>query len=149
MLGHKSFTSGPMYRYASVSLDQLSDLLGDPVRAVSAAVEFVDSFVKAMPSGSQTSYAANNLPTTVVVAVREDQPVNLAGAFENPVETAEAATEALSTYANTVHRVYGNDPVAMYHYSLAPDAADSLRGSVSVGARDLSDLLAKTLAGRV
>jgi CRISPR system Cascade subunit CasC len=149
MLGHKAFTSGPMYRYASVSLDQLAELLEDSGRAVTTAVEFVDSFIKALPSGSQTSYAANNLPTTVVVAVREDQPVNLAGAFETPVETAEAATKALVGYANTLHEVYGNDPVAMYHFSLAPDAANELRSSVPVKSTELSDLLSKTLAGRV
>lgn len=150
MLGHKPFTSGPLYRFATVSVTALSERLGGEVdRTVAGVVEFVNSFVTTIPSGSQTAFAAHELPTTVVVTVRDDNPVSFAAAFESPVDTAVMATEALVAHANAVHETYGNHPLESFHYSVAPASADDLTGSSKVTAPELGDRLRKALENRV
>lgn len=87
MIGTIEFNSSTMYRYATVNLPKLLDNLGD-VEATRKAVEaFVRAFVTSMPTGKQNTFANRTFPDAVVVRFRDDQPVNLVGAFEAPVTT--------------------------------------------------------------
>ena len=43
-----------------------------------------------MPTGKVTTFANRTLPDAVVVQVRDDQSINLVGAFEEPVATKAA-----------------------------------------------------------
>ena len=45
----------------------------------------MDSFVRSMPTGKVTTFANRTLPDAVLVQVRNDQPINMAGAFEDPI----------------------------------------------------------------
>jgi CRISPR system Cascade subunit CasC len=86
MIGTIEFSSSTLYRYATVGLHQLSDNLGgDPEATVEALRVFLTAFVTSMPTGHQNSFAHRTPPNLVTVAVRDDQPVNLVSAFENPV----------------------------------------------------------------
>lgn len=92
MIGTVDFNSSTLYRYATVNLDALIAQLGDAEVAVGACKAFVDAFVRSMPTGKQNTFANRTLPSTVCVAVRDEQPVNLVAAFENPIRASENAS---------------------------------------------------------
>jgi CRISPR system Cascade subunit CasC len=86
MIGTVEFTSATFYRYATVELRQLLDNLGGDSDAATTALRvFLDTFARSMPSGHENTFAHRTLPSLVSVAVRDDQPVNLVSAFEEPV----------------------------------------------------------------
>ncbi|MRH93036.1 type I-E CRISPR-associated protein Cas7/Cse4/CasC [Nocardia sp. SYP-A9097] len=113
MLGFIEFNSSTLYRYANVNVDQLEKNLGNPAATAQAVEAFLTAFVKSMPTGKQNTFAHRTLPETVVFSVRTDQPVNLVGAFEEPVNAAGAArasiaTKALVTRLLAVEKSYGD-----------------------------------------
>lgn len=118
MMGFIEFNSSTMYRYASVSLDGLKKNLGGSAMAVAdGIVEFVDAFVKSLPSGRQNSFAATTLPDLVYVVLREGQLGNLALAFEEAVKVNGTASgyrqesvRRLLKHAKTVEDAYGMPP---------------------------------------
>jgi CRISPR system Cascade subunit CasC len=86
MIGTVEFNSATFYRYATVGLHQLlTNLDGDLEATVDALGTFLDAFTRSMPTGHGNSFAHRTLPGLVSVVVRDDQPVNLVSAFENPV----------------------------------------------------------------
>lgn len=97
MIGTIGFNSATLYRYASVGLHQLLDNLTDEEAALTAITEFATSFARSMPTGYQNSFAHRTLPSLVAVVVREDQPVNLVSAFEQPVATPSGIAAASAT----------------------------------------------------
>jgi CRISPR system Cascade subunit CasC len=116
MIGVVEFNSSTLYRYATVDLAALGKNLGDPV-AVRRAVEvFLDSFVTSMPTGKQNTFANRTLPDAVLVQVRDDQPVNYVGAFEEAVEGRDGrvrrAVAALASHATELQTSFGLTPVA-------------------------------------
>lgn len=95
MIGTIEFNSATLYRYATVALDQLArNLEGDVERTVQALGLFVEGFVKSIPTGHGNSFAHRTLPELVYVAVRDDQPVNLVSAFEEPVRSKNGNSAA-------------------------------------------------------
>jgi CRISPR system Cascade subunit CasC len=68
-------------------LDLLSSNLGGDGELVGRAVSaFLTAYVRAIPSGKQNTFAAHNPPEFVAVRFGNTMPVNLAGAFERPVQ---------------------------------------------------------------
>lgn len=115
MIGTIEFSSSTLYRYATVDVDGLVKNMGDVAAAAAAARTFVRSFVTSMPTGKQNTFANGTLPDGVVVMVRDDQPVNLVGAFEVPVRAGEHgwvrdSCDALTAYAQEVDQAYGSGP---------------------------------------
>ena len=111
------FNSSTLYRYASINLAEARDALGaDTAEAVAA---FVDAFVRAMPTGKIHAYANCTVPDVVYITIREDQPINLVGAFEQPVVSDEGymaeSEERLVEYAKKINECYG-EPVAAYGF---------------------------------
>ncbi|CAG7574687.1 CRISPR system Cascade subunit CasC [Barrientosiimonas humi] len=86
MLGTIEFNSATIYRYATINLDGLFANLGDEQATVRAAQAFVHAFVSSMPTGKQNTFANRTVPDAAVIMVRTGQPVNLVGAFEDPVQ---------------------------------------------------------------
>ncbi|SDQ52554.1 type I-E CRISPR-associated protein Cas7/Cse4/CasC [Quadrisphaera sp. DSM 44207] len=124
MIGTVEFNSSTLYRYATVDVDALRRSLagadGD-ADATSAAVEaFLRAFVTSMPTGKQNTFAHRTLPDAVLVQVREKQPVNLVGAFEDAVRAGEAggrlaqAAARLAQHSRDVDDAYGGAPVASW-----------------------------------
>lgn len=97
MMGTIEFASATLYRYAAIALDQLLENLGDGQVAAETAAEFVRGFALSIPSGKKNSFAADTLPSLVLVTVRDGRPVNLVGAFEKPVRTSDEGYVAAST----------------------------------------------------
>lgn len=85
MIGTVEFNSSTLYRYATVGTRQLAENLGDTSALAPTIDAFVEAFVKSMPTGHQNSFAHRTHPALVVVAGRDDQPVNLVNAFETAI----------------------------------------------------------------
>lgn len=85
MLGTVEFNSATLYRYATINIDGLEANLGDREATARAVDAFVQDFAKSMPTGKQNTFANRTVPDGVLIMVRGDQPVNLVGAFEDPV----------------------------------------------------------------
>ncbi|MFC5996766.1 type I-E CRISPR-associated protein Cas7/Cse4/CasC [Pseudonocardia hispaniensis] len=153
MIGTVEFNSSTLYRYATVDVDRLRDNLGD-AKATRRAVEaFVRAFVLSMPTGKQNTFANRTLPDAVLVVLRETQPVNLVGAFEDAVtESARipAAIDRLARHATEVAQAYAATPVAAWTFGpgerLAPLAEIATRGDVDTTISALGEAVAARLA---
>ena len=111
-LGTLEFTSATMYRYATVNVIDLFGMIGND--AAEAVKGFAKAFICSMPTGKQNSYANRTLPDLIYVTVREDQPVNLSGAFEKPVSGhdgfVEKSEKALFEHAKKIYDDYCGSP---------------------------------------
>ena len=111
-LGTLEFTSATLYRYATVNVMDLFGLIGNDVS--DALRGFAKAFIFSMPAGKQNSYANRTLPDLVYVTVREDQPVNLCGAFEKAIigndGFVEKSEKALFSYAEKIYTNYCGSP---------------------------------------
>ena len=154
MMGTVEFSSATMYRYATVNLDMLVENLGDDDAALRALEVFIKGFCLSMPTGKQNTFANRTVPEAVVVAVREDQPVSLAGAFEEavPADAAHGYTarsvQALARYAATIEDSYGLEPLRSFVVALTDgDAVASLGERVSF--KDLPERVREVVAPRL
>lgn len=116
-IGVNEYNSGTLYRYATVNVMELYRSLG--LETPEAVKAFVEAFVKSMPTGKQNSYANNTLPCAVYVAVREDQPVSMVGAFEKPVPATSNGFEhesetRLEEYAEKTYKQFVKEPFAAF-----------------------------------
>jgi len=116
MIGTVEFNSATLYRYATVGFDQLlENLAGDEEAAVSGVDAFIDGFVRSVPSGHQNSFAHRTLPSLVTVCVRNDQPVNLVSAFEEPLRSgsgvASESAERLAQELRKANELWSRPPV--------------------------------------
>ena len=138
MMGTVEFSSATMYRYATVNVDLLRHNLGDSEATLRALEVFIRGFCLSMPTGKQNTFANRTVPETVVVTVREDQPVSLVGAFEEAVPAQGAhgyvarSVEALARHAATIEDNYGLEPLRSFVVALTDsDAVTSLGERVS------------------
>ncbi|MFG2919284.1 type I-E CRISPR-associated protein Cas7/Cse4/CasC [Kitasatospora sp. NPDC048298] len=113
-LGTAFHTSGTYYRYSSVNLPELAGNLGDDMEgARRLAVEFARAFAVVVPSARQGSTAPFTPPSLVHAVLRGDQPVNLGGAFEQPVAAergsgfVEPSVRRLDAHAAAVNGFLG------------------------------------------
>lgn len=116
MIGTVEFSAPTLYRYATVNAEELAENLGSVEAAARAVEAFVKAFITSMPTGKQNTFANRTLPDFALVQVRDDQPVNLAEAFEDSIEDTRgrttAATKALAQYATELEEAYTSKPVA-------------------------------------
>lgn len=129
-LGTVEFNSSTLYRYATVNVRELSESLGvDTPKAVEG---FVKAFLLSMPTGKQNTFANRTVPDFAYITIREDQPVNLAGAFEAPVRAdqngyVQKSIKALTDYANKTYKTFVNVPKKAYYISaFESDIADNV-----------------------
>lgn len=111
------YNSSTLYRYATVNIGELAAHLGG--RTPEAVRVFLQAFLCSMPTGKRNSYANNTLPDAVYVAIRRDQPLNLAGAFEKPVTAGmdgyvQPSMKALVRHAKALYRDYLGEPEAAF-----------------------------------
>lgn len=145
-LGTMEFNSATLYRYATVNLCELMQTVGDD--AADALCGFAEAMIRSMPTGKQNSYANKTLPDLVYVTVRNDQPVNLCGAFEKPVSGAEGFSEksvkALFDYAKKVYEDYCGAPLKSYVIG-----CDPIDGAEKTNLNGLLDALRQIHANEV
>lgn len=158
MLASTEFTSATLYRYATLDVDRLAETLGDTSATRRAAEAFLESFVRSMPTGKQTSFAHRTLPEAVVVVARDSQPINLVGAFEMAIRESDhagrvqRASEALRDEAQEIQRAYGETPIASWVTRVGSDTAalDDLGSNVPLDAmvNEAGKLVAERLEAR-
>ena len=144
-LGTVEYNSATLYRYATVNALELEKHLGraavpDVVRA------FAEAMIRSMPTGKQNTFANRTLPDAVYVALRDDQPVNLCGAFEKAVPPSEEGFVApscrrLVQYAQQVYQCYADAPKRAFTVGMGLETLadaqplgqmlDALRGAVA------------------
>lgn len=117
-LGTVEFNSSTLYRYATVNVRELVKSLGtDTPKAVEG---FVKAFLLSMPTGKQNTFANRTVPDFAYITVRDDQPVNLAGAFEAPVRADKngyvlKSIKALTDYADNTYKTFIDAPKSAYY----------------------------------
>ena len=124
-LGTVEYNSSTLYRYATVNVMELAGQLGAEQTAETVRA-FGEAFLFSMPTGKQNSFANRTLPDAVYVTLREDQPVNLCGAFEKPVRKspegyAEPSKTALKQYAQQVYACYADAPAQSFAVGIGLD----------------------------
>jgi CRISPR system Cascade subunit CasC len=107
-----------------------------------------------MPTGKQNSFAHGTRPDFIMLTVRDDQPVNLVGAFERPVYggTNGLVTTSLARlidYWRDQDRLFGTPPphVSATYPAWLGDGANKLLGEGLLPAsRPLAEALSNARA---
>lgn len=89
MLGTVEFNSSTMYRYANVSVHELTKQLGSKEATINTLKLFVEAFSNSLPTGKVNTFANQTVPQLIFVTLRSDRPVNLVSAFENPIKSTD------------------------------------------------------------
>ena len=130
MIGTVEFTSSTLYRYATIDVKRLAENLGSEEAALRAIEAFTRSFVVSMPTGKQNTFANRTRPGFVMLEVRNDQPVNLVGAFENPIRSTSGvlpqAAQELARFAVAGEVAYGSKPVRREVVVADPNAEEAV-----------------------
>lgn len=126
-LGTVEFHSATLYRYAVLNVAELARSLHQDTPQ--AAAEFVRAFLLSMPTGKQNTFANRTVPDLAYVTLRQDQPVNLAGAFERPIRAdgdgfVAASVEALSRYAEGIYASFAEQPKEAFCVGTAKGGED-------------------------
>lgn len=112
MIDSTGYNSSTLYRYATVNVSSLVEQLGDTQTTADAVAAFAEAFIRSMPTGKQNSFANRTLPNTVLVSVRDKQPVNPVSAFEVPVvakgaeSISRVAARKLGARVGSIERSY-------------------------------------------
>lgn len=117
-LGTVEYNSSTLYRYATVNVVELAEHLGEE-QVPGVVRTFAEALIRSMPTGKQNTFANRTLPDAVYITVREDQPINLCGAFERAVPAspegfAEPSKRRLAEYAQQVYRSYADEPAEAF-----------------------------------
>lgn len=117
-LGTVEYNSSTLYRYATVNVMELAGQLGAAQTAETVRA-FGEAFLFSMPTGKQNTFANRTLPDAVYVTLREDQPVNLCGAFERAVPRsaqgyAAPSKAALAQYAQQMYSSFAEAPAQSF-----------------------------------
>lgn len=117
MMGTVGFVSSTLYRYAAINVDQLRETLGDDEATKKAIEAFLQSFVKAMPTGKQNTFGNATRPVAVLATVATGQPTSLVGAFEEPIRSSagfvKPAIEGLARHAAEVFSTWRQPTLAL------------------------------------
>jgi len=123
MVGIVEFNSSCFYRYSLLDTDQLLRNLGDDRALANAAIlAFARASIFAIPTGKQTSMAAQNLPVYVRAIVRDGSaPRSLANAFLQPArpdgreekDLALVSIEMLERHHDALNAMYGATGVCL------------------------------------
>lgn len=112
MLDNVQYNASVFYRYAAVDMSLFArNLSSDMAKAQDLAKAFIRSFTLSVPPAKQTSFAANNPPSFVMLVARDaGAPLSLANAFANPVDAKgdviSASITALMEHAGRLNEMY-------------------------------------------
>ncbi|GAB3597964.1 type I-E CRISPR-associated protein Cas7/Cse4/CasC [Microbacterium tumbae] len=156
MIGTVEFNASTLYRYATIDVDALQRNLGDSDAARRAVEAFVRAFTTSMPTGKQNTFANRTLPNAVVVSVRDSQPVNLVGAFEEAIVTRDSrlatASARLAAEAVDIDTAFGTTPVKTWvvRTGNATEALDTLGDRVALdeAIHQVGEVVSDRLEGR-
>lgn len=130
MLGTVEYNSSTLYRYANVAAHELLNQLGSVKDAVGAIRLFVEAFAKSLPTGKVNTFANQTLPQAILVSIRDDRPVNLVSAFEEPVRSNDGYVEkSIKKLLKEEEKVlkFVNKPLHTYYLTMA-DMGEKIEG---------------------
>ena len=130
MLGTVEYNSSTLYRYANVAAHELLNQLGSVEDAVGAIRLFVEAFAKSLPTGKVNTFANQTLPQAILVSIRDDRPVNLVSAFEEPVRSNDGYVEkSIKKLLKEEEKVlkFVNKPLHTYYLTMA-DMGEKIEG---------------------
>lgn len=130
MLGTVEYNSSTLYRYANVAAHELLNQLGSVEDTVGAIRLFVEAFVKSLPTGKLNTFANQTLPQAILVTIRDDRPVNLVSAFEEPVRSNDGYVEkSIKKLLKEEEKVlkFVNKPLHTYYITMA-DMGEKIEG---------------------
>jgi CRISPR system Cascade subunit CasC len=152
MVGTQEFNSACFYRYANIDFRQLQlNLRGHRELALSGVRAFLEGFIMSIPKAKQNSTAAQNLPSFVMIVVRDKGLASLANAFVRPVDGRNAglmvnSVDALAKYWVEIKAMYGANGIQSAFYAMTEKVgSDTLTGVEK--AASVQDLLSKAIAG--
>lgn len=107
------FDSATLYRYSTINARELYKKLGDDT--ILAIEAFAKAFIYSMPTGKENSYANCTIPEMVYITIRNDQPVNMVGAFEKPIYSNKQgffipSEEAFVKYVEKTYKDFVSEP---------------------------------------
>ncbi|MFF3403550.1 type I-E CRISPR-associated protein Cas7/Cse4/CasC [Streptomyces sp. NPDC002659] len=147
------FTTGILYRYATVNLTELTNNLhGDEAQARHLLALFAEAFIMTLPQAKKTSTAPHTVPHLVHYAVRDRRPVSYAAAFEQPVKAAReggythSAVQAMSEHAAGLNRLLGARRRIAHGYATLQGQAVEHLGTLHDSFADLIDTLTAAAA---
>ena len=144
-MGVTAFNSACFYRYARIDFKQLvQNLDGNENLAQKTVRGFLRAALRAIPTGKQNSFAAQNPPSFALAVTRKDgMSWSLANAFEKPVHTAPeggfvaSSINAADAYWGKLNKTYGDDGIHTFALSLEDDVElDALDGSEKTSEKD-------------
>lgn len=130
MLGTVEYNSSTLYRYANVAAHELLNQLGSVEDTVRAIRLFVEAFAKSLPTGKVNTFANQTLPQAILVSIRDDRPVNLVSAFEEPVRSNDGYVEkSIKKLIKEEEKVlkFVNKPLHTYYITMA-DMGEKIEG---------------------
>lgn len=135
MLGTIEYNSSTLYRYANVAVHEFSNQLSDNKESTINALRlFIEAFANAMPTGKVNTFANQTLPQMLVVTLRDDRPVNLVSAFEDPVKSKDGyvskSIEKLSQEYEKVQK-FVHKPLASFYVTM-----DSSNEEIKLGVEE-------------
>lgn len=115
-LNTNEFNSSTLYRYATINIKDLEKEEYSNINISEAIRGFTEAFIRSIPTGKDNSHAHNTIPDMVYIAIRDDQPINLVGAFEKPVVANNngyflPSEEAFSDYAKETYEKFIPKPI--------------------------------------
>lgn len=155
MIGTVEFNTATLYRYATVNVSLLAANLGSSEASARGVDAFTRSFITSMPTGKRNTFANKTLPSFVLAAVRTDQPINFAAAFENAVRPDNGLTansvRALVGEAKRIYDVYDAVPAAAFMMStISTEDVKELEGfATSVTLATMISSLAEEVRDRI
>ena len=117
MLGTIEFNSACFYRYANVDFTGLREnLQNDRELALAGLKAFLQSFVGAVPKAKQNGFAAQNLPSLVMIVIRDRGLWSLANAFAKPADSrgdglVTNSSKKLTEHWEALTKMYGDDGI--------------------------------------
>jgi CRISPR system Cascade subunit CasC len=143
MIDTVAYNSSTLYRYATVDATSLAQQLGGgsvDIQAASRAVaDFADAFFRSMPTGKENTFANRTLPSLCLAIVRNSQPINVVGAFEDAVKGTDGkaittvAEEKLAGLIKQINENYGEKPLTSVYCTVGQpvEALDSIGSKVT------------------
>lgn len=148
MIGTIEYDSATLYRYANVNVNELIHNLGNSEVAIKGVQLFIKDFIMSMPTGKQNTFANKTVPQYVMVTVREDTPVNLVSAFEEPVKSrngyVQPSVDKLEREYQKTQK-FVDEPLATY---VLTDATSQLDNQ-STNINDMVSQISQTIETRV
>jgi len=111
------FNSACYYRYSNIDVNQLLCNLGfDSELTIEVIKCFIKASIEAIPKAKQTSMAAQNPPSFIMIVVRDDNLWSLANAFATPIKNERGrligdSITALAKYWAQLKQTYGDSEI--------------------------------------